>query len=767
MFQLIASIVSAAESSPPAPLITPSGKYFMNDYCRQRRIGGKDFYVAASGPWAFNGAKLAAMRTLGLDRILTPGWFYPWPFDPKTKKNAYYQRIVDLLRENHWPFFSICYHSNRTDAKPLTEAAVKSAGELWLGDGHPEYCYRFEHFLPAVRGEKSSWLPPSFDNRVKYLKKHAIPILKKKLPFYNDKKHKWTRSEYYDLSKIQCDVIYREVGINNALPWGMNGLGFYYVASQPGNRAVADKTAKYFANSRCRGAMRQFGGNKYWIIWRGFEPLKTLSLQTSMARFHIEEMGYPATHNRIYVYEPYLAGANYYINELFPDSLMDDVEGDGHYELSPLGQVFMEMVDFTKRHPDRGTTYAPVALLMDWEMTEPKERGTSYGNYLPFDDAAQMNYDLLFEKIYPELPEKRRSYFSVTPFGDIFDLLKPNVPGKGGDPKARENYKVLFALAGLRIDEDLAEKIMKRVADGGAFVVNVEDCGENLPAEFLGLKISKKTNESEMVVSKIDGKEFKSKPYVSRKVKLFGATPLYVDENGRPIVTRFKYGKGCVFVVAAEYMLEKKGMRKPGIRYEKKELLPFVDDFLKHLFAGLLPVDVIVPRTSRYDIGWSIAKKGDGWVVNLINYSYKRVAVKTKKLGTAYVVAEYPGVEVPVELRCRFPVRDALEWMRDKDLEWENGGNGSAVIKTTLRSGEIKVIEISPGKIELPPVERYVDYAFNRSVTVSSAAEGHPGSALVDGVLDRETVGGRKTKSRDWNTLCLRRLSWIWAWNAM
>ena len=734
----ISAICAANDIAPTKPLMPQSVEWRMNDYCEQRKIGDQDFYVAASGPWTFNGAKYAKMRSLGLDRIITSGWFYPWPFDPTTKKNAYYQTITHLLKQNEWPFFSICYHANRTDAKPLTEAAVKGAGELWVGDGHPEYCYRFEHFLPAVRGERSTWLPPSFNNRVKYLKKHAIPILEKELPFYNDKKHKWTREDYYRLSKIQCDVIYKEVGLNNALPWGMNGLGFYYVASQPGNRAVADKTAKYFANARCRGAMRQFGGDKFWIIWRGFEPLKTLSLQTSMARFQPEEMGYPASHNRIYLYEPYLSGANYYINELSPDNLIDDVENDGKYELSPLGHVFMEMIDFTKRHPKRGTAYAPVALMMDWKMTEPKERGTSYGNYLPFEDSDQMNYDLLFEHLFPELPEQGRSYFSTTPFGNIFDIIKPNVPGKGVDPKALKNYKVLFALAGLKIDDDLANKIKERVKNGGSFIVNAMDCDKNLTPDFLGLEITSETIESTTVKSKLDGKTFTEKPFLLRKLKLKGADSIYVDGQGKPVVTKFKYGKGYVFVVAAEYMLEKNGVKKTGTRFKKKALLSFSNDFLDHLFSGLLPIEVIIPRDSRADIGWSIAKKGEGWVVNLINYSYKREPAKLVKHGTAYVVATYPGKKVSVKLRCRVTVRDALEWIEDKNVEWRPDGNGGTVIETNLPSGEIKVIEIQPEKIKLEPVRRYVNHAFERPVKITSSAKGHPGSALVDGDLSRD-----------------------------
>ncbi len=722
------------------PLLPPTSRYSMNSYCVQRKIGKRDFYLGARGPYAFTGKEYEAMKSLGLDKKLSPSWLYPWCFRNGADNSDYYQRVVDVLRQQSSPFFSICYHAARENVPAIT--AEDESNDLWLGDGHPEYAYRLEPIFAAIRDEKSSWLPDSHNYKRQYLKKHALPLIKEKLPFYQHSDHAWSRHDYYVLSEILQNVTFMETGIQNALPWGMSGVGFYYLASQTGNRAVADKSAKFFNTARCRGVMRQFGGNKSWVCWRGFEPLALMAPNMARGRQHahgvnVASGGYPYTHNRIYVFEPYLAGVNLYLNEGFATSLYDDVEGDGYYELSPLGHLVQELQDFINRHPDRGITYAPVALLMDWEMTEPTWTGTSYGRFLPFDDCQQMNYGILFNLLFPELQEEGYSYFSTTPYGDLFDLLKPNVPEQGVDPKALENYKVCFALGGLRVDEDLERKIKNYVKKGGTFIINAADCNEHLTADFLGLQIGSETVESCMTNSHLTAKSFVDKPYDLMKVELQGAEPIYSDDKGNPVVTKFQYGNGYVLAVMARYFIEKKAVKKEHDDFAQKKLLTFTADFMGHLLSGLTPIEVVIPEKNRHDFGWSLARKENGWVLTLINYSYERETARVVKHATAHVEATYPGVKVPVKLIVHVPVQDVLEWIEDRDIDWKIE-NGNAVIETSLASGEIKVIEIQPGEIELEPVERPVNHALNRPVSTSSEEEGHEDYQLVDGVMDRD-----------------------------
>lgn len=732
----------------PAPLIEPPSHWQMNEYCRQRKIGEQDFYIASQASWAYSGDTYKNMQSLGLERILLPGGFSISVFDPSLQKTADQQRLIDLFLKNRWPFITNEGHAARENARPVTEEAKKAAGELWLGDGHTEYNYRFDFLLPAVRGEKTTWLNDPY--RIEYTRKNAMPLLEKELPFFREKNHKWTYSEYYKLSKIQQDVIFSEIGVENAMPWAMGELGFYYLASLQGNRAVGTKSQNPLAFARCRGAMRQFGGNKFLAVYQAHEPMSLFSSHFQHSRF-MEQQGYPHSHGRIFLYEPYLSGVDYQLNEAFPGSLMLDVEKDGHCERSPLGHLFTEFVDFVQRHPERGITYAPVALMHDWERTAPSGfMGTTYGTYLPFEDCDHMNLGI-YNLLFPETPEgPMYSYFCTTPFGDIFDQIKPNVPGKGVDPKALENYRILFALGGLNINQDLAGKLEKYVSNGGVLVVNALDAENHFSADFLGVDLLPITFDADETVCTVCGKKTGEPLFTCRAMKLRKGADAVVTAKDRAVVSRNKYGKGMVFVIGAEYMIAKEGKKMPGRNWSSKQLLNFTGDFMGHLTAGLLPVDVIIPEKSRSSLKYTVSKKGNGWLVTLINYSYDRDPVEIVKYGTAAVDAISPPAKIPVRLVCKFPVADALEWFENKDVPYTME-NSHAVIDTHIASGEMKVIELQPEKIVLKPVECYVNYALNRPVTTTSEVKGHEGKHLVDGKTERsngwwssEIVRGRE-----------------------
>src|SRR5580698_2421302 len=100
---LLGSVLSAAENPPPvspAPLLPVATQWTMNDYCRQKQIGDHDFYFAAIGNWAFTGENGVALRSLGLDRLLTPGSAKLSLFDSTTVKTAEQKHLAELYLQN-------------------------------------------------------------------------------------------------------------------------------------------------------------------------------------------------------------------------------------------------------------------------------------------------------------------------------------------------------------------------------------------------------------------------------------------------------------------------------------------------------------------------------------------------------------------------------------------------------------------------------------------------------------------------------------------
>ena len=97
-----------------------------------------------------------------------------------------------------------------------------------------------------------------------------------------------------------------------------------------------------------------------------------------------------------------------------------------------------------------------------------------------------MNYGILCDLVFPEHRHTRHTgnYSHTAPYGEIFDILSPNMPGRSIDPKIFEGYKVLFALGGLEIDAAFARQLEDYVRGGGTLVLNVEDLGQLSPSLF-------------------------------------------------------------------------------------------------------------------------------------------------------------------------------------------------------------------------------------------------------------------------------------------
>ena len=247
----------------------------------------------------------------------------------------------------------------------------------------------------------------------------------------------------------------------------------------------------------------------------------------------------------------------------------------------------------------------PVALLMDYHRSWPHVEypmGTTYGGFnLPYDDADQMNHGLLCDLVLPEHRHTRytHGYFATAPYGEIFDILAPNMPGRSGDLRLFEGYKVLFALGGLDVDVTLAANLEHHVRGGGALVLNVADLGRLSPSLF-GLTIGQGERHGSRIVCTLDGREFAEAPFAFRPLELRGAEALYTCD-GLPVVTRHKVGRGYAVLVASRYMLQDEAVTSDQSpkhfpqKWKKKPLLRFTADLLDHLTSGLSPIEVLAP----------------------------------------------------------------------------------------------------------------------------------------------------------------------------
>ena len=740
---------SDAVFSEYTPIISPIGIYSLGEYWTPYRYpDGHDFYWAEMG----NYVRISAQRVkkyyqTGILNRTVPGHWGIEKFDPAlfdSLSPSVQQCVRDYL-DNKWPLHTHLY--NITHGNPLpSKAAFDAVKDIWIGDGSSEApVYRLDFLMEFLHtGEwrmyGSSVRPSMYKPMMKFLTQQLRPRLDKELPFYADKDHSWTHKELTKLSDIFIAEYTRESG--KPIGWGM-WLNPWFLIQNPRVTTIAEKGADARKNASARGVNRQSGGGKLYYTWRGHEPTERFGYETKnwQCRISRDGWGYPLSLVRYYMFRPFLIGANYSVIESHPGFWIQDLEDDGYYELSELGRVGMDLLNYADRCPDRGIPYAPVGLLKEYTRYLPPiyVGGAVHRNLLDMDDADFMTAGLLDNLIFPEHRHTKFTgeYFSTAPYGEIFDILSV-IPDKPIDQKIFDGYKVLMTLGGVEIDARYANALKRYVSAGGTLVINIKDVGTHFDSVFLGVRRAGSPKTASEVHNVLTGKIFQEQKFTLTPLKLAGAKSLYAAGDD-PVVTINDVGRGHVIVVTAHYMTQDIKTETMSGRWQRKwmtkSLLSFVPDLMEHLTSGLTPFDIRVRPEDKADISWLINKKGKGWTVTLFNYSLERENLVHRRQGTASMIAEYPYRALPFEIICREPMQDVMELYENRDAKWIRRA-GNIVVTETIKGGDIRIYEFQPAMIPPASQERFINYALNRSVTASSFSKNQEPALAVDGKLD-------------------------------
>ncbi len=726
-----------AKTAKFTPLIKQGNTFPLGQNWTQRKIGSKDFYLAEQGNYIrMKPAKAWRYYETGIFPTMIPGHWRLQEFTPGAKLLPWQKTEVNDFLTKQWPLFSINYQRMFGNEAP-SKATLARVNDIWIGDGQPEEpIYRLEpvfHFLKT--GKK--WVGSSMylwkdKYALNYLKNELKPLLNKELLGSDKANYQWNRKKLKKLKDLYC-LSYLAV---NARPicWTMYLAPYAIAATRPEVVTVASKGADAYLLALARGVIRQSGGNKFLLSWRGHEPTEQFTYQQRdfYNKPSRENWGYPLPHLKYYIFRPYLAGVNYYMNEGFPGSLIYDLEDNNTFRLTPVGRITKDLIKYTKRVPQRGTIYTPVALVQGW-YRGVNER--DYGGKISFDTADWMNYALIRDLLFQEHRDTRNSgSYSVTaPYGEIIDLLKPN-PEKAVDPKIFDGYKVLILTGGITLSEQYKKTLENYVKNGGMIVINAVDAKQNFNSDFTGVAIGKTFTASTIKNIKT-GKQFKENKFKCLKLTLKGAKILYATGK-KPAVTINKYGKGGVIVTAPKYLVTaEKSVTVEG-RSRKQTLRPlllnFCDDFVGNLFASVTPFMVKVAPEHRPDISWVISKQGSDWTVAMFNYSLKREELVARTLGTAKIAATYPYKSVPFEIVANVPANDVVELFGERNVKYQKV-KGKLTVQESMKGGDILIYKFSPEKIKLSPYKRTVNLALNKPVTVSSTYKQFSAGYTVDG----------------------------------
>ena len=507
------------------------------------------------------------------------------------------------------------------------------------------------------------------------------------------------------------------------IAWGVRTLGIETAAVQP---MFAMRTAF------TRGAAREYGANFLYYHAPNFgDTASTFTKAQNFAGpdnfFHSRygvTMGPSLSWYRKSYYFYYMSGASAIYLEQGGDQFFKPGPGEHEFQLNPLGRITDEFVRFAEKHPDRGTPYTPIAVLLDpahgWEMTDYPQWPFGVSQINRSDRALRELFGVAY---YPgsvvegEPATADRQAFVNGIFGDIFDVLvvsdnpdiksnaqssqstvgsrgarptvsagvAPSLPRIAIPPPSLINYAALLGsyravVVGGQIDWSAPwiQRIAEYVKSGGTVVLNAAQI-KNFPTELAGVRLSGATAETDNARCLATGEaaqNLSGQIFRYEKLELKGATALITSDNGDPLVTINKVGKGTVVFAALADLLG-----------EDERITPFAAHMLAHVFADAAPIKV------TGDVEYLINRNTDGWVVTLINNN----GVYKPQQGMAQVDRS-AVVTATVSLSSR-KIQSAVDWINEKSIDVKDQ-NGGSIASIGLPPGGVSIVELKTQSLQ-------------------------------------------------------------------
>ncbi len=445
-----------------------------------------------------------------------------------------------------------------------------------------------------------------------------------------------------------------------------------------------------------RGTSRQYGKPWEWYMatyYNGHDKNGKVSVNNEpnyVSTTHSEVLGQEESSGpgfgmsvslkRRDMYLAYLAGASVVQHEDWPRAYCRLEKGSpDKWTLSPHGEAMKEWYAFTKQHPDRGISYAPIALLTPFSQGMPVWGGSPWSHFS--DERADRMIDAFFYTIAPftqDTKKGKEGCLANSRFGDGYDVLVPNPPS---GPVALEkllNYKVAVLLGKYDLTSALAQRLMEYVRQGGTLVINSRQIGDRFPDEFLGVRRSGKTLAVESPLSSTSGGNpvALAMPYDYEPIELRGAQSLWTDSKGGILASIHHVGRGNVLLTTVDFMLP----RECGSIAATTTKMPLVGLLMRQIVDDALPVKV------EGDIQYGLNKVADGWWLYLINN--KGV---TKFTNTPEELNAAETAEVTVDMRA-LQVESLAELRVNATITRLQDKNAFAI---QVGPGDIRIVKIT------------------------------------------------------------------------
>ncbi len=587
--------------------------------------------------------------------------------------------FLRYLRETKVPFAVLINYG----AAQMSDADGQAAWQLLNGELK-------DQFLGWISGESVGFVWPYAATELKISQSMSRrELLEAHRAFYtNALARKWSEIFHTSTGPMWDKMIPAQstssTSFAHALTeWGVRLLGMETAAVQP-------MTAMRIAFTR--GAARQYGGAFLYYHAPNFgDTATTFTKSQNFAGpdyfFHSRygpTMGPSLSWYRKSYYLYYMSGASAIYLEQGFDQFFKPGPGDNPFQLNPLGRITDEFMQFAEKHSDRGTPYTPVAFLLDpahgWEMTDYPQWPFEVS---PIDRGDRALRELFAVAYYPgtvvegEPATSDSQAFVSGIFGDIFDVLVAGSEGRSISRSSAasnpiDSYRALVLGGHIELSPAWIQRLTSYVRNGGTVVLNSEQI-KGLPAEFLGIRLTGVTAESESARCLSPGEEpqdLSGQMFRYAKTELKGASVLLEAPSGDPLVTVNKVGKGNVIFCASSDLLG-----------EDERVTPFAAHMLAHVFSDATPIRV------DGDVEYLINRTDSGWVVTLFNNN----GVLKPQQGLAQVDrSAYVNATIKVGTQ---KLQSASEWISDKPLNLQTQ-SGSQILNVQLAPGGIAIVEL-------------------------------------------------------------------------
>ncbi len=309
-------------------------------------------------------------------------------------------------------------------------------------------------------------------------------------------------------------------------------------------------------------------------------------------------------------YMAYLSGANTYARETVGGNYWDyTAKGEDRWKPAPEGQMYIDFFNFTRRNPDRGTPYAPIALLVAHDRGTCRLPGKAFWRYryLQSDNMLDAFITTIFPPQSPMALHRKGIEMTLlnSKYGDIFDALTPDFEKSEAFARILPAYKAAILIGEYENNPGMVDAMVAYVKGGGTLILNSRHLNLKFPAGFTGVRTAG---------------EFTDGGCKSALLKPESASVLLADKEKRPVFTRNKYGKGAVIVSAPHFLTphydDSNEETANSVLRETvggKRKFPHVQWLLDRLLEEVVPANV------AGDIQYGFNRTADGWWIYLFN----------------------------------------------------------------------------------------------------------------------------------------------------